>query len=226
MRRDKERILRMLENGKISAEEAEKLLNAVSSERKGHRIVESIMGSFFGAGKKAGAINEEFEAENVDMNIKMANAVVEESPDSKFRISGEGILSRKKKSNVTAIDVTGNVKIQVPSDSSVNTVLKLSSMTGRLKSPLKLVSRMSNIELRALKPVDIEVECKMGNVVLYFNEPVNQHFRVNNNMGSIQNDFGLSGGEYELEGTVGEEKARVNINAKLSSVELKKYEEV
>jgi hypothetical protein len=222
MSNEKMRILRMLENGKITAGEAEKLLKAISTDKEGMGFVDRIAEVFSVGVDNIGEISEEFEADKAVINLKACTLRIKESSDSKFRVYGEGKMTHKREAGEVELTLFGSLDMEAPLISSLAINLKVSNLTGIIGVPLKLESAMSDVELSVLRPVDIEAEIKMGNLALSFREPINQHFEVVNSMGTISQNLGLEESNGRVVGLVGKDKGHVKINAKLSSIELTK----
>jgi len=219
------RILRMLENGKISADEAVKLMDAISKDREKAGLVDRIIKVFSVGESYIGKIREEFKTDNVILNANASSIALKESPDSMFRVYGDGHLSIKEGKKGVMIGVFGAINLDVPPNSLLNVSLKAGDLNGILSVPLKLESKMSNTELFVKKPVNIDANIRMGSIILSFLKPVDMSFDVVNHSGSISENLGLNKSTGGLRGVVGKDDAKVVIDAKLSSIELKVKEE-
>lgn len=219
------RILRMLENGKISANEAVKLMDIISRDRETAGLVDRIIKVFSTGDTTIGKLREEFKTDNVQLNANASSIALKESSDSMFRVYGDGNLSIKEEKNKVIIGIFGVVTLDVPSNSLLNVSLKAGDLNGILSVPLKLESKMSNTELFVRKPVNIDANIKMGSIILSFRKPVDMNFDVVNHSGSISENLGLNKFDEGLKGIIGKDKAKVDIDAKLSSIELKMKEE-
>ncbi len=219
------RILRMLENGKISADEALKLLEALSKDKAGTGFVERIVQAISVGGATIGKISEEFEADEVLLNLNASSLTLKESPDKMFRVHGEGRFSIKEETESTKVEIFGSMTMEVPENSSLQINLKAGDLNGTIGVPLKLESKMSNTELYVKRSLDIDANVRMGSLSLSFLSPVNQRFNVINSLGSISQELGLSESNDGVQGIVGKDKGCITIDAKLSSIELKKKKE-
>lgn len=225
-RDEKIRILRLLESGKVTAKEAEGLLRAISKEREKMGVMDRIVGVVSSGHGGMRQVSEEFEAERLFLDVKASDLTAKESPDERFRIYGEGRVVVGDEPDVVRLSLFGSMVIEIPRNSSLVVNLKGGNLTGVIGVPVELNSKMSNIELRVIKPIDIDVNLKIGNLSLSFDEPVAQRFEVINSMGGVTDDFGLKKTARGFEGIVGEERGFIRIDAKLSSIELIKTKEV
>lgn len=219
------RILRMLENGKISANEAVKLMDAISKNRETVGLVDRIVKVFSIGDKTIGKIREEFKTDNVQLNANASSISLKESSDSMFRVYGDGHLSMKKEKKRVIIGVFGAMTLYVPSNSILDINIKAGDLCGILSVPLILESKMSNTELFVKKPVNIDANIRMGSIILSFRKPVDMNFYVVSHLGSISENLGLNEIAEGLKGVVGKDEAKVVVDAKLSSIELKIKEE-
>jgi hypothetical protein len=219
------RILRMLESGKITADEAVKLMDAISKDKEKVGLVDRIVKLFSIGESYTGKIREEFKSDNVQLSANASSISLKESSDSMFRVYGDGSLSIKEEKKRVMIGIFGVMTLDVPSNSLLNISLKAGDLNGILGVPLKLESKMSNTELFVKKPVNIDANIRMGNIILSFRKPVDMSFNVVNHSGSILENLGLNEFAEGLKGIIGKDEAKVVIDAKLSSIELKMREE-
>lgn len=225
MNDEKMRILRMLENGKISADEAVRLLEALSKEKDGIGFVDRIVHAFSFEGTKIGKIREEFKADKVLINVNASSLTLKESSDSVFRVYGDGRFSLNEEGEKTKVGIFGSMTVDVPANSSLHINLKAGDLNGILDVPLKLESKMSNTELYVKEPLDIDANVRMGSLTLSFSHPVNMSFNIVNSLGSISQNLGLNESDEGVKGVVGKDEGLVKVDAKLSSIELKKKKE-
>ncbi|MCD6399745.1 hypothetical protein J7L85_03040 [candidate division WOR-3 bacterium] len=205
---EKLKILKMVEEKKISAEEAEELLSALSTPKKGKRTFT------FKFGEKGTIIKEFNNIKSVDINIQGCN--VELRKGEGVRIEYRGSINTNSKNGM--LEIVGkwaDVVLFLPGDIDVNIQGRYLNLEGELSANLEMDCKASNIELRILKPINIKLQSKFGNIELSFVTPINQKFIIENKMGNIVNPFS------KVEGT-GEKSAKI-INS-FGSVTLKKEE--
>jgi len=205
---EKLKILKMVEGKKISAEEAEELLSALSNPKKGKRIFA------FKIGEKKIIIKEFNDIKSVDINIQGCN--VELRRGKGVRIEYSGSINTDSKKGILEIEGRwADIVLFLPGNIDVNIQGRYLNLEGELSTNLEMDCKASNIELRILNPINIELKSKFGNIELSFVAPINQKFIIENKMGSVDNPFS------KVEGT-GEKLVKV-INS-FGSVTLKKEE--
>jgi len=143
---EKLKILKMVEEKKISAEEAEELLSALSTPKKGKRTFT------FKFGEKGTIIKEFNNIKSVDINIQGCN--VELRKGERVRIEYRGSINTNSKNGM--LEIVGkwaDVVLFLPGDIDVNIQGRYLNLEGELSANLEMDCKASNIELRILKPI-------------------------------------------------------------------------
>lgn len=186
---DKERILKMLEDGKITAEEAAKLLDALSQKKKVNgstKLADSIMDSVSSIVTSipeamSGVLSVSM-GEQKEINVKKGDELVLKSVGSSVVLDINGkdefsinpssglIKTKKENSTITSKIVGGSAKILYPS--YLNLSIKDAGGTVKGKATdtmsLKQVGGSSTLTFEKIKNVDID--SKGGSVKIYLGD--------------------------------------------------------
>lgn len=170
------KVLKLLEEGKINAEEAERLLRALSKFEKSSK------------GKIVSI--EEFlnELEKLYLNVNAGSLEIRKG-DRCF-LEKAGIVNHRKDEKDGYIDINGGtceigLNMDIPMEVNVN----FGNCEVETGNDFKGKVRLGNLDVIVIKPINVEIENSFGSTeITYLCEP-DATFEIENQMGSVENDF-------------------------------------
>lgn len=218
---EKMKILKMLEEGKINADEAEKLIRAITKEKSGYSFMDIISESI--SGKEPGReLREEFKGKKLILEAKACDLKFKKADGSNFLLKGRGRFNMEKEGENITATLFGSGSLEIPEKSEVELEIKAGNLSGTVCFPFSFTGKMSNIELSVSEPVDIHGDIRMSNLVLSFQEPINRKFSISSSMSSVSEELGLEEKGEEISGVIGKELSSIDLNGKLSSIKIVK----
>jgi hypothetical protein len=172
---EKLKVLKMLEEGKITAEEAEKLLNAINME-KHFRV---------GSGR---LWNLPQEISRLKVNLKAGNLIISE--DDLTEVKYNGFIDWEKEEDDLIFHIS-YADVKIKKKKGVKLILNnhFGNSEVTTSSDIEGLIRLGNLVLNILNPVNLTIENSFGNVdINYFTIP-DAEFFIDNHFGSFKNDF-------------------------------------
>ncbi len=227
MTEERMKILKMLEDGKITAEEAEKLLSALDENRSIRRasigddipegvnivsfvgkLLSSVLGMVPGvvfSAIKGGSseIEETFSSEGikeVNLDLSAADVEITTSEDSMIRIEGDGQVDIKKVDDVIEVRVPfGDLKVEIPE----NVFLYIRASAGditmeKVSFPTRIDLQAGDVEIYYDRVKDLYINGMAGDVDIYL--PKEEEFTLDCNvsMGSLRLPNELKGTKFPV----------------------------
>ncbi|MCK4233378.1 hypothetical protein KAX75_03060 [candidate division WOR-3 bacterium] len=233
------KILKMLEEGKITADEAAKLLEAVGKEKKkdiGSKVVNGIMDGVSSiVGAIPGTIGSVFcctMGEEKEIKVEKGDAFILKSVGSSIKLShndkdefilkpSSGLIkSKKENSTITSKIVGGSVKILYPSSLSVSIKDAGGTIEGVGSAVLSLKQVGGSTQLTFDEIEDVNIDSKGGSVTLYVGD-CDVAFDISAPNGEVEFDVPAKftvEKEDEVKGTIKKGKGKLFIYASYGNV--------
>jgi DUF4097 and DUF4098 domain-containing protein YvlB len=245
------RILKLLEEGKITVEEAVKLLEAIKGERgekespkNAFKMVGSVVSDTLGMiphiiesafrtagmGFKAGIVETEYNADEIDkLIVKFAGGDVNLRgvESNKIRIKGGGIgKTLKEERTLITKFAGGDVEIDVPTNLKLVLSLAGGDIEGRdLPGDIKIRSAGGDAELSLKEVKKVDIELKGGDLEIEVPKESSFTFEIEVEHGDLTLPEGLvfeEKGRNYARGRYGEEpEGHLHLYSKYGDVELK-----
>lgn len=173
---EKLKVLKLLEEGKINAEEAERLLHALSKVEKSNKVFTMNIDEFLKG------------LEKLYINVNAGSFEIRKG--EKSYIEKIGIVQKRKDGKEGYIDVNGGTcELVIKDDIPMEVGINFGHCEVETGADFKGRVRLGNLEVLIIKPINIEIENSFGNIeVIYLCEP-DARFEIENNFGSVNNDF-------------------------------------
>ena len=229
---EKMKILKLLEEGKITPEEAARLLSALGEGKKNDvssSFVKTIMdgissivtGAVGGAFSFAGSGEKEIKLEKGDeIVLKSVGSSLKFSTQKAdiFNVESDSGLIKtiKEDKKLTAKIIGGNAEILFPEASFITVKDVGGNIEGKVTKMFKLKQIGGSARLKFDKIDNVEIESKTGSITLFFGEKCNASFDIFAHNGNI--NFELPAAEFEInkndrvKGKIGNGKGNIIVN--------------
>ncbi len=225
MSEERLKILTMLQEGKITVEEAERLLNAVKekAERDSKKDIPDgvnvmslvgkvvqgtlsmVPGIVFAAIKGTpGEFEESIPKENInkiELSVGAGDVDVRTSENDFIHVKGEGKANIKKKKDMLKIDIPfGDAYIEVPLDMPLWAEIRAGDV--RMKDvsfPIKINMLAGDAEIKYKKLKDLHLEAMAGDVRIFVPEDASFKLSSNVPIGSLTLPDRLKGMKFPIE---------------------------
>lgn len=170
------KVLKLLEEGKINAEEAERLLRALSKQDKKEKMKIYNIDDFLDG------------LEKLIINVNAGSLEIRKS--EKCLLERNGMVDFEKEGSTGYIDVNGGVcEIEMNKDIPIELNLNFGNCEVEIANDFEGSVKLGNLDLLVLKPVNIDISNKFGGTeIIYFCEP-DAKFEIDNQFGNVDNDF-------------------------------------
>lgn len=175
------KVLKLLEEGKINAEEAERLLRALSKKEKKERMKIYNIDDFLDG------------LEKLIINVNAGSLEIRKR--DKCLIEKNGMVDFEKENSKGYIDVNGGVcEIEMNKDIPIELNLNFGNCEVEIASDFAGSVKLGNLDVLVLKPVNIDISNKFGGTeIIYLCEP-DAKFEIDNQFGNVDNKFTNSTG--------------------------------
>lgn len=157
------KVLRLLEEGKITAEDAERLLRAIH-------------------GLKSYSSKENLDT--MEIHLKAANVRIVQKGD-KLHADYDGYFHVEKREDLTIVKFSGDGEITIPEESILDLHIKAGNVVMNIKQDFRIYNKMGNAEITIEKPVNAEIKNRLGNVEITYKCEPSAEFEVKNNLGNV-----------------------------------------
>jgi len=157
------KVLRMLEEGKITADDAERLLRAIHGEK---------------------AYSSKENLDTVEIHLKAANVRIVQKGD-KLHADYDGYFHVEKREGLTIIKFSGDGEITVPEESILDLHNKAGNVVMNIKQDFRIYNKMGNAEITIEKPVNAEIKNRLGNVEITYKCEPSAEFEVKNDLWNV-----------------------------------------
>ncbi len=170
------KVLKLLEEGKINAEQAERLLRALSKKDKKERMKIYNIDDFLNG------------LEMLVVNVNAGSLKIKKG--IRCFLEKEGMIDFEKEGKEGYIDLNGGVcEIEINKGIPIELNLNFGNCEVEIEDDFKGSVKLGNLDVLVLKPVNIEISNKFGGTeITYFCEP-DAKFEVENQFGNVDNDF-------------------------------------
>jgi DUF4097 and DUF4098 domain-containing protein YvlB len=179
------RVLKLLEEKKISVDEALRLLNALSRESK----------------ESKESMKERMEEEFSDIEMVIINSEegdIELKEGDVFYVDCDGEYDFRREGKNGIINLEGDAEIIIKKGKKVFVSILYGDIEAYVSNDFACYSNYGDIELFVLEPINIDIKNSYGDTeVIYFKEPYAE-FELEAEYGDIDNEFEFSKGEKKV----------------------------
>ena len=226
MREEELKILKMLEEGKITAEEAERLLSALKGRTKETKhqepdipegvnvasftgkLVSSMLGMVPGvvfSALKGGIaeVDETIPADDIkeiNITVSAGDLDIRTSEDSMIRIKGKGSVNIKRVDNVLEASIpAGDFHIEIPEHVLLYARVNAGDISMKdVAFPVKIEMQAGDIDISYKKVKDLYIDGMAGDVRVMVPEDSSFKFDYDVSMGSFRLPRELKGGKFPI----------------------------
>ncbi len=170
------KILKLLEEGKINAEEAERLLRALTSAEKREKVKVINIDEFITG------------LERLKANVNAGTLEIKKRGSSS--LTKKGIVEYRREGNEGYIAVMGGVcEISLVNDIPIDVNVSFGNCSVETGADFSASVKLGNLELTITKPVNINIENSFSNTEIYYTCEPDARFEIENSMGAVENYF-------------------------------------
>ncbi|RKZ18820.1 hypothetical protein DRQ18_08135 [bacterium] len=211
---EKLRVLKMLEEGRINADEAERLLHALDRKSIKSRITESLM-HLLNFGAWTGEM--ELESSSVSLLVSMGDLEIKKGEVPRIVYSG---WVRKRGERI--ILRFGDATLELPPGSSLDLEVSMGDVKGEFDGRLNLLVSMGDCNLLLGRASEVYVENSMGDVIFKLPEDAGYEVDVFLSMGEVSSEWELEEKIHRIRGVIGDGKGKIEGSVNMGNLEIKR----